>query len=146
MPQAIDVSLGEVQKSASKGKCAPDPVAVAAPPTIPSRTRGGSAAATCRGRARSHSRTTGCSSWTHGRRSAATSWGACDNHWRRVAYSYNLAGVLDLKAFAGFALQMMAVRDADRPRSPPTTVTVATRHQSACFHPSSLCSHLMLFA
>jgi hypothetical protein len=51
----------------------------AAPPTTPSRTPGRSAGATGGGRARCHARTTGCSSWMHGRRAAATPWPSCGN-------------------------------------------------------------------
>ena len=58
--------------------------------------------------------------------SAAMSWRCCANRWRRVSYTYNFAGVLDLNTFAEFALRLIAVKDSGECRQPPTTVTVTT--------------------
>ena len=41
---------------------------------------------------------------------------SCAHHLRRVSYTYNLAGVLDLSTFAELALQVMAVRDSGSAR------------------------------
>jgi hypothetical protein len=36
----------------------------------------------------------------------------CANRWRRVSYTYNLTGVLDLNTFVGSAIKVMAVMDS----------------------------------
>ena len=46
---------------------------------------------------------------------------SCGNRSRRVSYTYNFAGVLDLNTFAALALRVMTVRDSGRAREPPTT-------------------------
>ena len=66
----------------------------------------------CRCRVRRHWRTTGCSSWVNCRNSAARSWRSCASRWRRVSYTYNLAGVLNLTTLTALALRVRAVKDS----------------------------------
>jgi hypothetical protein len=43
--------------------------------------------------------------------SVAMSCRSCGNRWRRVSYTYNFAGVLDLHTFVGLAISGVAMRD-----------------------------------
>jgi hypothetical protein len=49
-------------------------------------------------------------SWMHGPNSAGMSSKSCTNRLRRVSYTYNLAGVLDLDAFEAFAARLLTSR------------------------------------
>ena len=52
-----------------------------------------------------------------GRRSAGgMSWRSCAYGPRRLSYTYNFPGVLDLNTFTELALRMMAVRGSSRGR------------------------------
>jgi Magnesium chelatase, subunit ChlI len=51
---------------------------------------------TCRCRARCRWPTMACSSWMNCPSAAVMSWRSCANRSRRVSYSYNLAGVINL--------------------------------------------------
>jgi hypothetical protein len=51
--------------------------------------------------------TMACSAWMHGPSSAAMSWRSCGNRSRRVSYTYNLAGVMNLDAFVTLAARLM---------------------------------------
>jgi hypothetical protein len=66
--------------------------------------------ATCRGR------TMGYSFWMNCWSSGAMSSRSCANRLRRVSHTYNLPHVLDLNAFAGLAIWLMAVRDSSEAR------------------------------
>src|SRR5262245_32103529 len=66
------------------------------PPTTLSRTWGGSAAATCRGRARCRWRTTACRAWTNSPSAADTCSRSYGNRWRWVYSEYYLPRVVDL--------------------------------------------------
>jgi hypothetical protein len=69
-PQALDVTP-TYRVAAAPALAQPwSPPAHAAPSTTPSRTRGGTAGVTCRGRARCRWRTLACSSWTNSRSSS----------------------------------------------------------------------------
>ena len=58
---------------------------------------------------------------------------------------YNLPYVLNLHTFAESVERMMAMRDVDRAREPPTTVTVTPSPRSALLR-AGLCSRRVLFA
>jgi hypothetical protein len=59
--------------------------------------------------------------WMSGRSAAATSSRCGVSRLRRVSSKYNLPHVLDLDAFAAFAIRVMTARDSDSARSRPTT-------------------------
>src|SRR4029450_771251 len=68
----------------------------------------------CRGTCRGP--TMVCSSWMHGPSAAAMSWRSCANRSRRVSYTYNFTGVLNLHAFVALASRLMTSVGSDRGR------------------------------
>jgi hypothetical protein len=42
------------------------------------------------------------------------SWRCCGNRWRRVSYTDNLAGVLNLNLLATFTVRLLTLRDLGR--------------------------------
>jgi hypothetical protein len=98
-----------------------------APCTRRSRMWACSAVARCRRWGRSHSRTTGCSSWMNGRSSAATSWRSCGNRSRRVSSKYHLQSVLNSNDFFTLALRLRTERRSGWESSQTlTTIPVPT--------------------
>jgi hypothetical protein len=54
--------------------------------------------------------------WMNCRSASGMSSRSCDNHLRRVSYTYNLTGVLDLNFLASFAVRLLSFRGSARGR------------------------------
>jgi hypothetical protein len=78
---------------------------------IPSPMPGWSASATCRCRVKYRWCTTGCGSLMNCWSAAAMSCRSGGNRSRRVSYSYNRMGVLELNSITALAARLMILRE-----------------------------------